>query len=137
MTEQKQHQILEQDLSRDKRLAALPRALVAWFVKIDKDLQDKARTSGTTVSDNRRVCGYHGLRWLECNEEEKDRITASDGEVGRLNIVGGDRLDLLEIWTLVIVHVPYVQQVKDKYKVYNLCSERLYDASLFEGCLFR
>lgn len=23
--------------------------------------------------------------------------------------------------------------VQDKYKVYNLCSERLYDASLFEG----
>ena len=23
--------------------------------------------------------------------------------------------------------------MQDKYKVYNLCSERLYDASLFEG----
>lgn len=26
-----------------------------------------------------------------------------------------------------------VSNMQDKYKVYNLCSERLYDASLFEG----
>lgn len=26
---------------------------------------------------------------LKCNEEERDRITARSGEVGRLNIVGG------------------------------------------------
>lgn len=37
-------------LSRDEWLAALPRALVAGFVKTDKDIQNHAQTSGTTVT---------------------------------------------------------------------------------------
>jgi hypothetical protein len=38
------------DLNRDEWVAALPRALVAGFVKTDKDFQERARTSGTTVT---------------------------------------------------------------------------------------
>lgn len=37
-------------LSRDEWLAVLPRALVAAFVKTDKDFQAVAETSGTTVT---------------------------------------------------------------------------------------
>lgn len=33
-------------------------------------------------------------------------------------------------WKVVLIAAFNMQ---DKYKVYNLCSERLYDASLFEG----
>ncbi|KAK8926035.1 putative protein phosphatase 2C 12 [Platanthera zijinensis] len=38
------------DLTRDEWLSALPRALVAGFVKTDKDFQDKGEPSGTTVT---------------------------------------------------------------------------------------
>ncbi|KAG0480099.1 hypothetical protein HPP92_010957 [Vanilla planifolia] len=38
------------ELNRDEWLAALPRALVAGFVKTDKDFQDKAQTSEATVT---------------------------------------------------------------------------------------
>lgn len=31
-----------------------------------------------------------------------------------------------------VLHLTF-SYMQDKYKVYNLCSERLYDASLFEG----
>ncbi|XP_058097100.1 probable protein phosphatase 2C 12 isoform X4 [Magnolia sinica] len=103
------------DLSRDEWLAALPRALVAGFVKTDKDFQDKAQCSGTTVtfviidgwvvtvasvgdslcvleSAEGAVYSLSADHRLEANEEERDRITASGGEVGRLNIVGGAEL---------------------------------------------
>ncbi|XP_017699626.2 probable protein phosphatase 2C 12 isoform X2 [Phoenix dactylifera] len=103
------------DLSRDEWLAALPRALVAGFVKTDKDFQTKAHTSGTTVTfviidewvvtvasvgDSRCILeSAEGSIYymsadhrLEANEEEVERITASGGEVGRLNVVGGAEL---------------------------------------------
>ncbi|KAL6140347.1 hypothetical protein ACLB2K_058647 [Fragaria x ananassa] len=38
------------DLNRDEWIAALPRSLVAGFVKTDKEFQVKAQTSGTTVT---------------------------------------------------------------------------------------
>ncbi|KAF4346489.1 hypothetical protein G4B88_020991 [Cannabis sativa] len=38
------------DLNRDEWIAALPRALVAGFVKTDKDFQERAHMSGTTVT---------------------------------------------------------------------------------------
>ncbi|OVA15793.1 Protein phosphatase 2C (PP2C)-like domain [Macleaya cordata] len=138
------------ELSRDEWLAALPRALVAGFVKTDKDLQEKAKTSGTTVTfviidgwvvtvasvgDSRcilesaegAVYSLSADHRLECNEEERDRVTASGGEVGRLNIVGGAQIGPLRCWPgglclsrsigdmdvgEFIVPVPYVKQVK-------------------------
>ncbi|KAJ4965036.1 hypothetical protein NE237_016885 [Protea cynaroides] len=137
-------------LSRDDWLAALPRALVAAFVKTDKDFQEKAQTSGTTatfviidgwvitvasVGDSRCIFeSAEGVIYslsadhrLDCNEEERERITASGGEVGRLNTGGGTEIGPLRCWPgglclsrsigdmdvgEFIVPVPYVKQVK-------------------------
>ncbi|GAV82220.1 PP2C domain-containing protein [Cephalotus follicularis] len=138
------------DLNRDEWLAALPRALVAGFVKTDKDFQEKAQTSGTTVTfvmiegwvitvasvgDSRCILeSAEGDIYylsddhrLESNEEERVRITASGGEVGRLNTGGGAEIGPLRCWPgglclsrsigdmdvgEFIVPVPYVKQVK-------------------------
>ncbi|MBA0880129.1 hypothetical protein Goshw_012868 [Gossypium schwendimanii] len=138
------------DLNRDEWVAALPRALVAGFVKTDKDFQAKAKTSGTTVTfviidgwvvtvasvgDSRCIfeSGEGGIYYLsadhrlECNEEERERITSSGGEVGRLNTGGGTQIGPLRCWPgglclsrsigdmdvgEYIVPVPYVKQVK-------------------------
>nr|GLL48263.1 probable protein phosphatase 2C 12 isoform X2 [Ipomoea trifida] len=138
------------DLNRDEWVSALPRALVAGFVKTDKDFQDRVQTSGTTVTfviiegwvvtvasvgDSRCVLeSAEGEIYylsadhrLECNVEERKRITASGGEVGRLNTGGGTEIGPLRCWPgglclsrsigdmdvgEYIVPVPYVKQVK-------------------------
>ncbi|XP_029128048.1 probable protein phosphatase 2C 12 [Cajanus cajan] len=109
------------DLNRDEWIEALPRALVAGFVKTDKDFQQKAKTSGTTVTfmiiegwvvtvasvgDSRCILessegGIYYLsadHRLESNEEERVRITSSGGEVGRLNTGGGTEVGPLRCW---------------------------------------
>ena len=96
------------ELGRDKWVAALSRTVGAWFVKIDIDFQEEARVSGTTVAfviieggvitvafvgDSRRILeSAEGNIYPlsadhrpECDEEERDRIAASRGEVGQLN----------------------------------------------------
>uniref|UniRef100_A0A7N0VLS0 PPM-type phosphatase domain-containing protein n=1 Tax=Kalanchoe fedtschenkoi TaxID=63787 RepID=A0A7N0VLS0_KALFE len=103
------------DLNREEWLEALPRALVAGFVKTDKDFQEIAKKSGTTVTfviiegrvvtvasvgDSRCVleAAEGGIYYLsadhrlDVNEEERNRITASGGEVGRLNAGGGSEV---------------------------------------------
>ncbi|PQM40662.1 putative protein phosphatase 2C 12 [Prunus yedoensis var. nudiflora] len=138
------------DLNRDEWVAALPRAFVAGFVKTDKELQERAQTSGTTVTfviiegwvisvasvgDSRCILepaegGVYYLsadHRLEINEEERLRITASGGEVGRLNTGGGAEIGPLRCWPgglclsrsigdmdvgEFIVPVPYVKQMK-------------------------
>ncbi|XP_062099362.1 probable protein phosphatase 2C 12 isoform X1 [Humulus lupulus] len=138
------------DLNRDEWIAALPRALVAGFVKTDKDFQERAQMSGTTVTfviiegwvvtvasvgDSRCIleAAEGGIYYLsadhrlDCNEEERSRITASGGEVGRLNTGGGAEIGPLRCWPgglclsrsigdrdvgEYIVPVPYVKQVK-------------------------
>lgn len=138
------------ELNRDEWISALPRAMVAGFVKADKDFQEKARTSGTTVTlviiegwaitvgsvgDSRCILEsaegdiYYlsADHRLECNEEERDRITACGGEVGRLNAGGGAEIGPLRCWPgglclsrsigdmdvgEYIVPVPHVKQVK-------------------------
>ncbi|XP_022681731.1 probable protein phosphatase 2C 15 isoform X2 [Setaria italica] len=102
------------DLNREDWLAALPRALVAAFVKTDKDFQTKARSSGTTVTfviidglvitvasvgDSRCVLEAEGSIYhlssdhrFDASKEEVDRVTESGGDVGRLNVVGGAEL---------------------------------------------
>ncbi|KAJ3676994.1 hypothetical protein LUZ60_002718 [Juncus effusus] len=108
-------------LNRDDWLAALPRALVAGFVKTDKDFQNQALSSGTTVTlaivdgwvvtvasvgDSRCILEsaegsvYHlsADHRLEENEEEVERITSIGGEVGRLNVVGGAEIGPLRCW---------------------------------------
>ncbi|XAR61869.1 Phosphoprotein phosphatase [Bertholletia excelsa] len=138
------------DLNRDEWVAALPRALVAGFVKTDKDFQERAQTSGTTVTfviiegwvitvasvgDSRcilesaegEIYYLSADHRLEFNIEEIERITASGGEVGRLNTGGGTEVGPLRCWPgglclsrsigdmdvgEYIVPVPYVKQVK-------------------------
>eukprot|EP00249_Psilotum_nudum_P000963 c13197_g1_i1 orf=919-1686(+) len=137
-------------LSRDEWLAALPRALVAGFVKTDKEFQTKEQSSGTTVTfvvvdgwtvtvasvgDSRCILDSQGGaismltvdHRLEENVEERERVTASGGEVGRLSIVGGAEIGPLRCWPgglclsrsigdmdvgEFIVPIPHVKQIK-------------------------
>ncbi|KAJ1257412.1 hypothetical protein BS78_K040600 [Paspalum vaginatum] len=137
-------------LSREEWLHTLPRALVAGFVKTDKEFQSKGQTSGTTatfviidgwtitvasVGDSRCILDAQGGavslltvdHRLEENVEERERVTASGGEVGRLSVVGGAEIGPLRCWPgglclsrsigdidvgEFIVPVPYVKQVK-------------------------
>ncbi|KAI5076559.1 hypothetical protein GOP47_0008624 [Adiantum capillus-veneris] len=137
-------------LCRDEWLAALPRALVAGFVKTDKDFQQKGQTSGTTatfvvidrwtvtvasVGDSRCILDPQGCdistltvdHRFDDNEEERDRVTRSGGEVGRLSIAGGAEIGPLRCWPgglclsrsigdvdvgEYIVPIPHVKQIK-------------------------
>eukprot|EP00249_Psilotum_nudum_P015552 c25388_g1_i1 orf=232-1515(+) len=136
-------------LSRDEWLAALPRALVAGFVKTDKEFQKKEQSSGTTctfvvvdgwtvtvacVGDSRCILDFQGVvstltvdHRLEENLEERNRVTASGGEVGRLSTLGGDEIGPLRCWPgglclsrsigdmdvgEFIVPIPHVKQIK-------------------------
>lgn len=109
------------DLNRDEWIAALPRALVAGFVKTDKDFQEKGQLSGTTVTfviiegyvvtvasvgDSRCILesADGSLYYLsadhrfEDNNDETERVTLSGGEVGRLNTGGGQQIGPLRCW---------------------------------------
>ncbi|KAI8539066.1 hypothetical protein RHMOL_Rhmol09G0152600 [Rhododendron molle] len=137
-------------LGRDEWLQALPRALVAGFVKTDKEFQNRGETSGTTVTfvivdrwtvtvasvgDSRCILDTQGGavseltvdHRLEENVEERERVTASGGEVGRLSIIGGVEVGPLRCWPgglclsrsigdmdvgEFIVPIPFVKQVK-------------------------
>ncbi|KAG2694701.1 hypothetical protein I3843_08G153400 [Carya illinoinensis] len=104
-------------ISREEWLQALPRALVAGFVKTDIEFQQKGGVVSLLTVDHR----------LEENEEERERVTASGGEVGRLNIFGGNEVGPLRCWPgglclsrsigdtdvgEFIVPIPHVKQVK-------------------------
>ncbi|KAJ7943119.1 Phosphatase 2C family protein [Quillaja saponaria] len=137
-------------LGREEWLQALPRALVSGFVKTDKEFQSRGETSGTTatfvivdrwtvtvasVGDSRCILDTQGGdvttltvdHRLEENVEERQRVTSSGGEVGRLSIVGGVEIGPLRCWPgglclsrsigdmdvgEFIVPIPYVKQVK-------------------------
>ncbi|XP_039017857.1 probable protein phosphatase 2C 15 [Hibiscus syriacus] len=137
-------------LGREEWFQALPRALVAGFVKTDKEFQSRGETSDTTatfvivdawtvtvasVGDSRCILDTQGGgittltvdHRLEDNVEERERVTASGGEVGRLSIAGGTEIGPLRCWPgglclsrsigdmdvgEFIVPVPYVKQVK-------------------------
>ncbi|KAG0464080.1 hypothetical protein HPP92_019715 [Vanilla planifolia] len=137
-------------LGKEEWIHALPRALVAGFVKTDKEFQMKGQTSGTTatfviidgwtitvasVGDSRCILDANGGEVslltvdhrLEENVEERERVTASGGEVGRLSIMGGTEIGPLRCWPgglclsrsigdmdvgEFIVPIPHVKQVK-------------------------
>ncbi|KAL6539000.1 hypothetical protein OROMI_025326 [Orobanche minor] len=161
-------------LGREEWLQALPRALVSGFVKTDKEFQSKGKTSGTTatfvivdgwtvtiasVGDSRCILdaqdggGVSVLtvdHRLEENEEERERVTASGGEVGRLSIFGGTEVGPLRCWPgglclsrsigdmdvgEFIVPIPYVKQVKLSSKGGRLiiASDGIWDALSSEG----
>lgn len=149
-------------LGSDEWLHALPRALVAGFVKTDIEFQRKGEASGTTatlvvidgltvtvasVGDSRCILDSKGAaislltvdHRLEENEEERERVTASGGEVGRLNLCGGHEVGPLRCWPgglclsrsigdmdvgEFIVPIPHVKQVK-----LSKCGARLIIAS--------
>ncbi|OWM62914.1 probable protein phosphatase 2C 5 [Punica granatum] len=141
---------IPQGATREEWLQALPRALVAGFVKTDIEFQQRGETSGTTVTfvvidgwtitvasvgDSRCILDTQGGvvslltvdHRLEENAEERERVTASGGEVGRLNIFGGNEVGPLRCWPgglclsrsigdtdvgEFIVPIPHVKQVK-------------------------
>ncbi|XP_048325084.1 probable protein phosphatase 2C 5 isoform X2 [Ziziphus jujuba] len=141
---------IPQGSSREEWLQALPRALVAGFVKTDIEFQQKGETSGTTVTfvvidgwtvtvasvgDSRCILDSQGGEVslltvdhrLDDNAEERERVTASGGEVGRLNVFGGNEVGPLRCWPgglclsrsigdtdvgEFIVPIPHVKQVK-------------------------
>ncbi|KAL7001107.1 protein-serine,threonine phosphatase [Sarracenia purpurea var. burkii] len=141
---------LPRGLGQDEWLQALPRALVAGFVKTDKEFQSRGETSGTTVTfvivdrwtvtvasvgDSRCILDTQGGavsvltvdHRLEENVEERERVSSSGGEVGRLSIAGGTEVGPLRCWPgglclsrsigdmdvgEFIVPIPYVKQVK-------------------------
>ncbi|KAL8155493.1 putative protein phosphatase 2C 5 [Apium graveolens] len=136
--------------TREEWLQSLPRALVAGFVRTDIEFQQKGETSGTTVTfvvidgwtvtvasvgDSRCILDTQGGvvslltvdHRLEENVEERERVTASGGEVGRLNLCAGNEVGPLRCWPgglclsrsigdtdvgEYIVPVPHVKQVK-------------------------
>ncbi|KAK1279804.1 putative protein phosphatase 2C 33 [Acorus gramineus] len=88
---------IPQGIGKKEWLQALPRALVAGFVKTDIDFQRKGTDLG--VIGMRRMRFWDGEvslltvdHRLEENEEERQRVTASGGEVGRLNLCGGQEV---------------------------------------------
>ncbi|GMG99756.1 hypothetical protein Nepgr_001596 [Nepenthes gracilis] len=141
---------IPQDVRREEWLQTLPRALVSGFVKTDIEFQQKGETSGTTVTfvvvdgwtvtvasvgDSRCILDTQGGavslltvdHRLEENAEERERVTASGGEVGRLNVFGCSEAGPLRCWPgglclsrsigdtdvgEFIVPVPHVKQVK-------------------------
>ncbi|KAH0733331.1 hypothetical protein KY289_004519 [Solanum tuberosum] len=141
---------IPEGISREEWLQALRRALVAGFVKTDIEFQQKGETSGTTVTfvvidgwtitvasvgDSRCILDTQGGvvslltvdHRLEENEEERQRVTASGGEVRRLNVFGCNEVGPLRCWPgglclsrsigdtdvgEFIVPVPHVKQVK-------------------------
>ncbi|GLT37970.1 hypothetical protein SLA2020_122490 [Shorea laevis] len=141
---------IPQGINREEWLQALPRALVAGFVKTDIEFQQRGETSGTTVTfvvidgwtvtvasvgDSRCILDTQGGvvslltvdHRLEENVEERERVTASGGEVGRLNVFGGNEVGPLRCWPgglclsrsigdtdvgEFIVPIPHVKQVK-------------------------
>ncbi|KAK4804371.1 hypothetical protein SAY86_004188 [Trapa natans] len=141
---------MPQDVGREEWLQALPRALVAGFVRTDIEFQQKGETSGTTVTfvvidgwtitvasvgDSRCILDTQGGvvslltvdHRLEDNVEERERVTASGGAVGRLNLFGGNEVGPLRCWPgglclsrsigdkdvgEFIVPIPHVKQVK-------------------------
>ncbi|PIA61223.1 hypothetical protein AQUCO_00300625v1 [Aquilegia coerulea] len=141
---------IPEGIDREEWLQALPRALVAGFVKTDIEFQRKGETSGTTatfvvidgltvtvasVGDSRCILDVQGGvvslltvdHRLEENVEERERVTASGGEVGRLNVYGGTEVGPLRCWPgglclsrsigdmdvgEFIVPIPHVKQVK-------------------------
>eukprot|EP00250_Pteridium_aquilinum_P015438 c22577_g1_i3 orf=848-2128(+) len=107
--------------SREEWLAALPRAMVAGFMKTDIDFQERGETSGTTatfvlvdkwtvtvasVGDSRctldgsggGVCALSVDHRFEENAEERKRVMDCGGEVCRLSLAGGAEIGPLRCW---------------------------------------
>ncbi|XP_044363544.1 probable protein phosphatase 2C 12 [Triticum aestivum] len=161
------------NLTSEECTAALPRALVASFVKTDKDFQTKAARSGITVTyviidgwvvtvasvgDSRCILeSAEGSVYflsadhrLDANEEEVERVTASGGEVGRINVARGAGIGPLRCWPgglclsrsigdtdvgEYIVSVPHVKQLSNAGGRLVIASDGVWDALRFQEAL--
>ncbi|XP_037420938.1 probable protein phosphatase 2C 12 [Triticum dicoccoides] len=161
------------NLTSEECTAALPRALVASFVKTDKDFQTKAARSGITVTyviidgwvvtvasvgDSRCILeSAEGSVYflsadhrLDANEEEVERVTASGGEVGRINVARGAGIGPLRCWPgglclsrsigdtdvgEYIVPVPHVKQLSNAGGRLVIASDGVWDALRFQEAL--
>ncbi|KAI5065319.1 hypothetical protein GOP47_0020014 [Adiantum capillus-veneris] len=142
--------LMPTSLSQDEWLALLPKALVAGFIKTDKEFQNRKQSSGTTVTfvvvdgwtvtvasvgDSRCILDSQSGaistltvdHRLEENIEERNRVAASGGQVGRLSLIDGVEIGPLRCWPgglclsrsigdmdvgKFIVPIPHVKQVK-------------------------
>ncbi|VAH91055.1 unnamed protein product [Triticum turgidum subsp. durum] len=159
------------NLTSEECTAALPRALVASFVKTDKDFQTKGITvtyviidgwvvTVASVGDSRCILeSAEGSVYflsadhrLDANEEEVERVTASGGEVGRINVARGAGIGPLRCWPgglclsrsigdtdvgEYIVSVPHVKQVQLSNAGGRLviASDGVWDALRFQEAL--
>ncbi|XP_078439198.1 putative protein phosphatase 2C 33 isoform X2 [Wolffia australiana] len=153
-------------LGREEWQRALPQALVAGFVKTDIEFQRRGEASGTTVTlvvvdgwtvtvasvgDSRCILVSPGGavslltvdHRLEENLEERERVTASGGEVGRLNLCGGQEVGPLRCWPgglclsrsigdtdvgEFIVPIPHVKQLSSSGGRLIIASDGIWDA---------
>ncbi|KAK1319627.1 putative protein phosphatase 2C 33 [Acorus calamus] len=129
---------IPQGIGREEWLQALPRALVAGEVSGTTAtfvMVDEWTVTVASVGDSRCILdsqdGEVSLltvdHRLEENEEERRRVTASGGDMGRLNLCGGQEVGPLRCWPgglclsrsigdmdvgEFIVPVPHVKQIK-------------------------
>ncbi|MQM15224.1 hypothetical protein Taro_048168 [Colocasia esculenta] len=129
---------IPQGLGREEWLQALPQALVAGEASgttVTLVVVDGWTVTVASVGDSRCILDSQGGvvslltvdHRLEENVEERERVTASGGEVGRLNLCGGQEVGPLRCWPgglclsrsigdtdvgEFIVPIPHVKQVK-------------------------
>ncbi|KAL5996304.1 hypothetical protein ACLOJK_026380 [Asimina triloba] len=127
-----------QGIDREEWLQVLPRALVAGETSgttVTFVVVDGLTVTVASVGDSRCILDTQGGvvslltvdHRLEENAEERERVTASGGEVGRLNVCGGTEVGPLRCWPgglclsrsigdtdvgEFIVPIPHVKQVK-------------------------
>lgn len=117
----------------------LPSPQSNFFGNLTKGIVDSSKSAVKAVTDRaRHVVSQNKRRFLEDGFDlDMTYITeniiamgfpAGDLSSGLLGYVEGAYRNHME----EVVRF-FEMRHKDKYKVYNLCSERLYDASLFEG----
>lgn len=108
------------ELTKEEWLAALPRAMVAGFVKTDSDFQKQGKPSGTTativvvdgwtvtvacVGDSRCILDSQGVvtnltvdHRLDTNQEEKERLEACGVQVARIRLSDDMEIGPLRCW---------------------------------------
>ncbi|XLR07812.1 hypothetical protein S83_035750, partial [Arachis hypogaea] len=113
-----------------------------WFRRSDdSDTAEKPRERGATIIH--QFCHLGSFSFLGGGSMfgiREQRLTFakispsssySHKEVEHVMILAAN--EFIELFCELVVSRLNHFKAKDKYKVYNLCSERLYDASLFEG----
>ncbi|KAF2288287.1 hypothetical protein GH714_005822 [Hevea brasiliensis] len=126
---------IPQEISREEWLQALPSSRETSGTTVTFVVIDGWTVTVASVGDSRCILDTQGGvvslltvdHRLEENAEERERVTASGGEVGRLNVFGGNEVGPLRCWPgglclsrsigdtdvgEFIVPIPHVKQVK-------------------------